>query len=114
MYDQPQQNPKKLFVGNLPYSATESQLQDLFGQFGEIVSVKLVVDKMTGRSKGIAFVEFATVEQANAAISALQEHEMDGRKIVVNVARPFVPKQGGFRSDSRGGFGGGGGYRQSR
>jgi cold-inducible RNA-binding protein len=121
----PQANPKKLFVGNLPYSLTEQELTDLFSQYGEIVDIKLIIDRMTGRPKGIAFVEFATVEEANAAIEALNNYEIDGRAIIVNVARPQVPREnrsfggdrGGARSyDNRGGSrgGGGGGYNRGR
>ncbi len=103
--DAAQVNPKKLFVGNVPFSATEEQLVDLFSQYGD-VQVNLIVDRMSGRSKGIAFAEFQTEEEAQAAIEALNGYEMDGRQLVVNVARPKVP-----RDNNRGGYGNrGGGY----
>ncbi len=112
-----QPNPRKLFVGNLPYSATEQQLEELFAPHGEIREIKLIIDRVTGRSKGIAFVEFVNEEDAQKAIEAVNGVELDGRALVVNVARPPAPRQfgggdrGGFGGGSRGGFGGGrGGY----
>ncbi len=102
MNTQDQTNPKKLFVGNLPYSATEQQLTELFSQFGTIVELKLIIDRMTGRSKGIAFVEFSSEAEAAAAIEGTNGRDMDGRAMIVNVARPFSPKP------RTGGFGGGG------
>jgi cold-inducible RNA-binding protein len=116
---QAQVNPRKLFVGNMPYSASEQQLQDLFAQYGELAEVKVISDRMTGRPKGIAFVEFVNEEDASKAVEALNGYELDGRALVVNVARPFQPRPrtGGFndRGGSGGGYGGGGGYgRDSR
>lgn len=116
MFDQtPQENPKKLFVGSVPYSATEDQLRDLFAPHGELVEVKLITDRMTGRSKGIAFVTFAEESQAKAAIEAVNGFEMDGRALIVNVARPPQPRtdrggynRGGYSNDRR--DSGGGGY----
>ena len=97
-------NPKKLFVGNLPFSATQDQLQDLFSPHGEIVEINIITDRFSGRSKGFAFVEFATEEQAQAAVEALNETELDGRKIVVNVAKPPAPRENrGFGGGNRGG-----------
>ena len=104
--DNPQVNPKKLFIGSLPFSATEEQLRDLFSPHGDIIDLKIIIDRYTGQSKGIAFIEYSTAEQAEAAISAVHESEMDGRKLVVNVARPPRPRQDR-------GFGGGQG-RQNR
>lgn len=78
----------KLFVGNLPYTVTDSDLEKLFADHGEIVSAVVIVDRATNRSKGFGFVEFKTAEEAEAAVKALNEHEIDGRKIVVNTARP--------------------------
>ncbi|MFZ5376124.1 MAG: RNA recognition motif domain-containing protein [Patescibacteria group bacterium] len=103
-----QADPKKLFVGNLPYSTTDAELNDLFSQFGEIEEVKVVTDRMTGRSRGIAFVRFVEESAAQAAL-ALNETEMSGRKLIVNVARPRAPRDNNSRggSFSRGGFGGG-------
>lgn len=110
-----QVNPNKLFVGNLPYSVTEDQLRDLFSQHGEIVDLKLIIDRMSGRSKGIAFVEYAEKAMADAAIEAMHGSELDGRALIVNVARPFQPRErtGGGNGYGGGGFGGGsrGGYR---
>lgn len=79
---------KRLFVGSLPYSATGAQLEELFAQVGKVASVNLITDKFSGRSKGFAFVEMATEEEAKEAISKLNNSELDGRKIVVNEARP--------------------------
>lgn len=117
-----QVNPRKLFVGNLPYAVTEDQLADLFGQHGQIKEIKLIIDRMTGRSKGIAFVEFEDEAEATAAMNATNGTELDGRAIIVNVARPFQPRErtGGFGggSDRRGGYNndrrGGGGYNRDR
>jgi cold-inducible RNA-binding protein len=91
---------RKLYVGNLPFGADETQLGDLFAGAGTVESVNLVRDQMTGRSRGFAFVEMATDEEAQAAITAYHEHQMDGRALTVNEARPKAP---------RGDFGGGGG-----
>lgn len=114
MFDAPQVNPKKLFVGNLPYSSSEQELHNLFSQYGEIVSVTLVTDRMSGRSKGFAFVEFADEAAATAAVEGVNGTELDGRALIVNVARPPQPREnragsggGGFRPRSGGGFGGG-------
>lgn len=108
-----QVNPNKLFVGNLPYSVTEDQLREIFAEYGEIVDLKLIIDRMSGRSKGIAFVEYASKEMADAAIEAVNGMEVDGRALIVNVARPFQPRErsegggGGFGGGNRGGFRGG-------
>jgi cold-inducible RNA-binding protein len=120
MSDDMTTNNKKLFVGNLPFSATEDQLRDSFGQFGEIVDCKLISDRMTGRSKGFAFVEFSEESMAQAAIESMNGKDMGGRALVVNVARPPAPREDrgprrDFGGGSRGGFGGnrggnGGGY----
>ena len=93
---------KKLYVGNLPYSATEQDLQDLFAKAGTVESVNLMRDMATGRARGFAFVEMATDEDAQNAISSLNNREFGGRNLTVNEARP---KTGG----GGGGFGGGGG-----
>lgn len=79
---------KKLFVGNLPYSATSAQLEELFSQVGKIASLNLITDKFSGQSKGFAFVEMSTDEETGEAIKKFNEYELDGRKIVVNEARP--------------------------
>lgn len=128
MNDQSSQvNPKKLFVGNLPFSTTQQELEELFAQHGQLVEAKLVTDRMSGRSKGIAFVEYSTEEEAAAAMEALNNYNMNDRNIFVSVARPFVPRErksfggGGFGGGDRGGrrdFGrdrrGGGGDRGGR
>lgn len=78
----------RLFVGNLPYKTTSQDLSDLFAQAGTVVSADVVMDRMSGRSRGFGFVEVETDEQAQAAIAQFNGYEVDGRKLVVNVARP--------------------------
>jgi RNA recognition motif-containing protein len=78
----------KIYVGNLPYSVTDSSLKDNFAEFGSVSSAKVMTDRETGRSKGFGFVEMASAEVAQAAISALNGMSVDGRAIVVNLARP--------------------------
>jgi cold-inducible RNA-binding protein len=95
---------KRLYVGNLSYSTTETALRDTFASVGEVASVSIVTERTSGRSKGFAFVEMATDEGAEAAISQLNGRDMDGRQINVAEARPMQPREGGFR----GGRGGGG------
>jgi len=80
---------KRLFVGSLPYSATSAQLEELFTQVGKITSLNLITDKFTGSSKGFAFVEFTTDKEADEAIKKFNNFEFEGRKMVVNVARPL-------------------------
>ena len=99
---------RKLFVGNLSFSTEEGTLQDLFGQAGEVESVRVMRDQATGRSRGFGFVEMASEEAAQAAIDKFNETELDGRRIAVNEARP--PANRGFGGGG-GGFGGGGGGR---
>ena len=94
---------KKLYVGNLSYSTTEGNLSELFGELGEVVSVNLITDRMSGRSKGFAFVEMAEYDAAQNAINQLNGKEVDGRTIKVAEARP--------KRENRGGYGGGGGGR---
>jgi len=93
----------KLYVGGLPYSATESQLNDLFAQHGTVASARIITDKFTGQSRGFGFVEMSSQEEAQAAISAVNGTQMDGRTRTVNEAKPQEPRAGGGR------FGGGGG-----
>jgi len=89
----------KIYVGNLPYSATEQELTDLFGKFGQIKQVSLIIDKETGRSKGFAFITFETAESAQSSL-ALDNTELNGRKLRVNLAK----EDGGSRfGGSRGG-----------
>lgn len=78
----------RLFVGNLPYSSTEDLLNELFSKLGTVSSVKIITDRNTGRSRGFGFVEMDNDEEAKKAIEALNGTELDGRKIVVNEARP--------------------------
>lgn len=94
---------KKLYVGNLAYSATEESLNTLFSQHGTVDSCQLITDRETGRSKGFGFVEMSSDEEAQAAISGLDGRDVDGRPLRVSEARP---KSGGFsgRSESRGSF----------
>ena len=97
---------KRLFVGSLPFSATQSQIEELFSQVGKVSSVSLITDKFSGQSKGFAFVEMSTDQESDEAITKFNNYEMDGRKIVVNVARPKEDRpQGGNR--------GGGGFSRS-
>lgn len=96
----------KIYVGGLPYSATEQQLSDLFGQHGGVASARIITDKFTGQSRGFGFVEMSSDQEAQAAITALNGAEMGGRTLTVNEARPQEPRVGG--GGGRGGFGGGG------
>ena len=88
---------KKLFIGNLPWSITSDALRDLFAQVGEVVEAMVITDRMSGRSKGFGFVTFATEEAAQAAIQQMNEKEVDGRKIIVNVARPKEERRPSYR-----------------
>ena len=99
----------KLYVGNLPYSVCDSDLEQAFGQFGAVSSAKVMMDRETGRSKGFGFVEMGSDPEAQAAISGMNGQSLGGRSVVVNEARPMEsrpPRSGGFG----GGGGGGGGY----
>jgi RNA recognition motif-containing protein len=90
----------KLYVGGLPYSVTEQQLNELFSQQGAVTSAKVITDKFTGQSRGFGFVEMATAEEAAKAIKALNGTPLDGRSLTVNEAKPQV-KNGGDRFSSR-------------
>ena len=92
---------KKLYVGNLPYSATDSTLSDAFSQFGTVESCKIIMDRDTGRSKGFGFVEMSSDSEAETAISKLNGSDWDGRAMNVSEAKPMAPRE------SRGGGGGG-------
>jgi cold-inducible RNA-binding protein len=101
----------KLYVGNLPYEVTEDELQELFAGAGTVESVNIMRDRMTGRARGFAFVEMATDDEAQAAITQLNEKPFGGRSLTVNEARPMQPRGagggGGFgRGNDRGGGGG--------
>ncbi len=89
----------KIYVGGLPYSTSESQLNDLFAEHGTVESVRVITDKFTGQSRGFGFVEMAKAEEANAAITALNGTELGGRTLTVNEARPQEPRaaKGGGR-----------------
>ncbi|MBU6482076.1 MAG: RNA-binding protein [Nitrospirae bacterium] len=95
----------KLYVGGLPYSATEKELSDLFAQHGEVASARIITDKFTGQSRGFGFVEMSSDSEAQAAISALNGSQMGGRTLTVNEARPQEARAG---SAGRGGAGVGG------
>ncbi len=99
---------KKLYVGNLGYDVTDADLSQLFGQHGTIGSATIIMDKMTGRSKGFGFVEMSTDAEAEAAINALNGRDYAGRALTVNEAKPR-PEGGSGGSRGRGGYGGGGG-----
>jgi len=98
----------KLYVGNLPYETTEADLQTLFGNAGQVNTVNIVRDRATGQARGFAFVEMTDSEGAQRAISELDKHQLGGRSLTVNEAKPMAPRSSG------GGFGGGGGGRQRR
>ena len=98
---------KKLYVGNLPFSATDSSLADAFTACGTVESSKIITDRDTGRSKGFGFVEMSSEAEAQAAISKYNGADWDGRPMTVNEAKPMAPRDNN-RGGSRGGFGGGG------
>jgi RNA recognition motif-containing protein len=108
----------KLYVGNLSYSTDEAELQGLFAQYGEVASVNIITDKMTGRARGFGFVEMATPEAAQAAIDATNGMELRGRQLRVNEAqeqnRDRPRGGGGGRGGNGGGYGGGGGGYRDR
>jgi len=83
---------KKLYVGNLSYDVTGDQLQELFGQAGQVASAIVIVDRQTNRSKGFGFVEFTNDEDADKAISMYHDQDFQGRKMIVNEARPMQPR----------------------
>lgn len=99
-----------IYVGNLSYRATEDQLREAFGQYGEVSQVSIIMDRETGRSRGFAFVEMPNNEEAQSAIENLHQQEVAGRRVTVNEARPREERSGG--GGSRGGYrgGSGGGY----
>jgi hypothetical protein len=101
----------KLYVGNLPYTVRDEDLQQSFGQFGAVTSAKVMMERDTGRSKGFGFVEMASDAEAQAAINGMNGQPLGGRSVVVNEARPMEarpPRTGGFGGGG-GGYGGGGG-----
>lgn len=103
----------KLYVGNLPYSVRDNDLEQAFGEFGAVSSAKVMMERDTGRSKGFGFVEMASDAEAQAAINGMNGKPLGGRSIVVNEARPMEPRPprsggGGFGGGGGGGYGGGG------
>ena len=103
----------KLYVGNLPYTVRDEDLQQSFGQFGAVTSAKVMMERDTGRSKGFGFVEMASDAEAQAAINGMNGQSLGGRSVVVNEARPMEarpPRTGGFGGGGGYGGGGGGGY----
>ena len=100
---------RKLYVGNLPYSATDASVRTAFSAHGTVETVNLITDRDTGQSKGFGFVEMSSDSEAQAAIQALNGTSLDGRQIKVSEAKPKAPGGGGGRRDG-GGYGGGGGY----
>lgn len=103
-------NESRLFVGNLSYQTMEQDLQEYFSQAGVVSSVNLMLDKFTGKSRGFAFVEYSSLDEANKAVEMFHNKEFQGRALTVNIARPREerPQRGG------GGGGGGGGWRGDR
>jgi hypothetical protein len=101
----------KLYVGNLPYSVRDEDLQQSFGQFGAVTSAKVMMERDTGRSKGFGFVEMGSDAEAQAAIAGMNGQPLGGRSVVVNEARPMEarpPRSGGGFGGGGGGYGGGG------
>ena len=104
----------KLYVGNLPYSVRDGDLEQSFGQFGTVTSAKVMMERDTGRSKGFGFVEMGSDAEAQAAINGMNGQPLGGRSLVVNEARPMEPRPprsggGGYGGGGGGGYGGGGG-----
>lgn len=96
---------KKLYVGGIPYATTDAQLKDVFSKAGNVEKATIIMDKMSGRSKGFGFVEMSTDEEAMTAIDMFNGKELDGRKLTVNEARPMeprAPRSGGFNGNNRG------------
>jgi RNA recognition motif-containing protein len=113
----------KLYVGNLPFASTAQDLEALFGQVGTVSVVEIIFDKFTGRSRGFAFVTMGSGEEAQKAVEKFHGHQMEGRPLAVNIARPREERPpgggGGFRGGGGGGYGGGrggrgGGFRGGR
>jgi RNA recognition motif-containing protein len=105
---------KKIYVGNLSFGVSSSDLQQMFEEFGTVQSAQVIMDRDTGRSKGFGFVEMSSDAEAQAAMDALNGNDVGGRNLTVNEARPREDKSGGGRGGyggGRGGFGGGGGRR---
>jgi hypothetical protein len=101
----------KLYVGNLPYSYRDSDMEQAFSQYGTVTSAKVMMERDTGRSKGFGFVEMGSPAEAQAAIAGMNGQQIGGRGLVVNEARPMEPRSGGGGGGGFGGGGGGGGGR---
>ena len=101
----------KLFVGNLSFDVTENDLQDAFAAFGSVTEANLMMDRMTNRPRGFAFVTMSSADEAQKAIDGLNGRELGGRALTVNVARPREERSGGGGGGGRREFGGGGGQR---
>lgn len=101
---------KKLYVGNLPYSVREEQLETIFAQYGTVESTKVITNRDTGRSKGFGFVEMSSDSEAQEAIAKANTMQVDGRALTVTEARPQEPRTGGGGGGRSGGGYGGGGY----
>jgi RNA recognition motif-containing protein len=101
---------KKLYVGNLAYGVSNSELEEMFGAFGAVQSAQVITDRETGRSKGFGFVEMANDDEAQSAIQGLNGKDMNGRPLTVNEARPREERRGGGGGGGgrKGGYGGGG------
>jgi RNA recognition motif-containing protein len=97
---------KKIYVGNLSYTLNDQSLVDVFSEFGNVESARIVTDRESGRSKGFAFVEMSSDDEAQTAIAKLNGVELEGRALNVSEAKPMAPREGG--GGGRGGFGGGG------
>ena len=107
----------KLYVGNLPFASTAQDLEALFGQVGTVSVVEIIFDKFTGRSRGFAFVTMGSGDEAQKAVEKFHGHQIEGRALAVNIARPReerAPRSGGFGGGGGGGYGGGGGGRGGR
>ncbi len=102
-------NETRLFVGNLPYQTMESDLQDYFSQAGVVTSVDLMLDKFTGKSRGFAFIQFSSSEEANKAVEMFHSKDFQGRQLTVNIARPKEERPPGSGGGYRGSRDGGGG-----
>ena len=115
-------NESRLFVGNLSYQTMENDLQEYFSQAGAVSSVNLMLDKFTGKSRGFAFIEYGTQDEANKAVEMFHNKEFQGRQLTVNIARPREERApraaggggGGWRGDRGGGGGGDRGDRRER
>ena len=93
---------KKLYVGNLSFETSDAELEELFGKAGNVESVRVMRDMVTGRGRGFAFVEMASEQDAQNAVSMFNQYSLDGRSLTVNEARPQVERKGGYRPGGRG------------